>query len=469
MLSITELFCFQVSSSSGENVLSPGAKVNRMARFFEDEASKRSESTTPTTRHHPHHQHSLGTPSPLSPTGRSSVGSPDSSLCLSPNSGLASHSSVTSPESDGSSRQMCASVVSHSTTGEVHVTSAAVCPTNSTAAAPPPPAVSSPTSSSVGQRIQDMVQNFQAGLSEKTVATTLPAHTALSLPSSPSHHAPHRPSDFRFSSEKSSIGSVSVRSTICDFRKYEITDLSKLNVSGSPIPSPVAAAATTRRENVMSWPPRKTVPSLSPTPHYPPPVPHADCSGSPTISQGGSWEPAVTSPLHISEDKILDDIPEESDDEWDSLCAVHSAQERQQQQQQQHAGSSNQPQQQRGRESKSASRSCRGSAERSGSWSLRKAKSETNLGEKPRTASLYDEMMSGSWDSGKVLERSASVSEVRASLCSTSLVLSVWLFSVPLPRLFRFCYGCLFLFVSTLKILILDETRVCVCVCVPRK
>lgn len=188
-----------------------------------------------------------------------------------------------------------------------------------------------------------------------------------------------------------------MRATVCDFRKYEITDLSKLNVSGSYTP-----VSATRRENVMSWPPRKAVPLLSsPSGHSP--MPHMDYSAP---CQASGWEP-VTSPLHMNEDKILDDIPEESGDEWDNLH-IHSTQERQQQQQQQQQLQ----QQQRDREVKSASRSSRASTERSGRC-LRKAKSETNLGEKPRVASLYDEMMSGSWDSGKVLERSASVSEVK--------------------------------------------------------
>ena len=185
----------------------------------------------------------------------------------------------------------------------------------------------------------------------------------------------------------------------------------------------------------MSWPPRKTAPSLSPATHSP--VPQVDYN---THSQASGWEP-MTSPLHINEDKILDDIPEESGDEWDNLH-IHSTQDRQQQQQQ------------RGREVKSASRSSRASAERSGRC-LRKAKSESNLSEKPRAASLYDEMMSGSWDSGKVLERSASVSEVRqpfsaecissappylfslsfASLTSSSSLLSSssWFSSSPSP------------------------------------
>lgn len=190
-----------------------------------------------------------------------------------------------------------------------------------------------------------------------------------------------------------------MRATVCDFRKYEITDLSKLNVSGSYTP-----VSATRRENVMSWPPRKAVPSLSsPSGHSP--VPHVDYSAP---CQASGWEP-VTSPLHMNEDKILDDIPEESGDEWDNLH-IHSTQERQLQQQQQQL-----QQQQRGREVKSASKSSRASAERSGRC-LRKAKSETNLGEKPRVASLFDEMMSGSWDSGKVLERSASVSEVKQKM-----------------------------------------------------
>jgi hypothetical protein len=113
----------------------------------------------------------------------------------------------------------------------------------------------------------------------------------------------------------------------------------------------------------------------------------------------------------------LDDIPEESGDEWDNFHIRVTSQEHQQRTHHhnhyhhfnnqdihsQHATVVT---------TTTTTTTCVVSVERLRSQ-LRKAKSESNVSEKPRAASLYDEMMSGSWDSGKVLERSASVSEVR--------------------------------------------------------
>ncbi|XP_076450617.1 uncharacterized protein LOC143286749 isoform X2 [Babylonia areolata] len=381
----------QVSSSSGENMLSPGAKVTKMARFFEEECAKSSGSSTTTTTH----PLSVGTPSPLSPTGGSSLGSGDSSVYLSPKS------SLTSPESEGSFKQMYASVVAKLTPmpGPLAVSEPGqMCegggmspsPVVSPTSGPVSPSPTSTLSGSVGQRIHDMVHSFQAGLKDKAVLAMSSCAEDSSSPSTPQSQSgavpppekisdpspPHRPSDFRPSPERRMV-----RSPICDFKKYEINDPSKRNLSCSP---PVDTV--TRRENVMSWPPRKIIPPLTPSPMSP--VGH---------TPGMGWDMAP-SPLLMMEDKVLDDIPEESDDDWDNLCA-RSSQDRQQA-----------PGLKEGK-----GRSCSssgGSSPRPGHRPMKKCKSESSLWEKPRTMSLYDEMMSGSWDSGKVLERSASVSEV---------------------------------------------------------
>ncbi|KAL8593244.1 hypothetical protein ACOMHN_009898 [Nucella lapillus] len=381
----------QVSSSSGENILSPVTKVTKMAQFFEEDSCKSSGSSTTTTTH----PLSAGTLSPLSPSGECSLVSGGSSTCLSPSL------SITSPESEGSFKQMYASVVAKLSPMPVKsglsdsaqsllregvdtsIPSAAVSPTSSTAS----PRACSPVGGSVGQRIHDMVHSFQAGLKDKAGPSVCPPddETSPGQPPSPSPlqgvtpekisapSLPHRPTDFRLSLERRMV-----RSPVCDFKKYEINDPSKRNMSYSP---PFDAA--TRRENIMSWPPRKITPPLTPSPLSP---------VSYTSSPG--WD--TPSPLHVIEDKILDDIPEENSDESDGQFSC-SPQELQPA-----------PGVGEGRCVGSSGGSSPGVVPRS----LKKCRSESSLCEKPRTMSLYDEMMTGSWDSGKVLERSASVSEV---------------------------------------------------------
>ena len=385
-----------------------------MSHFFDEESSRSSGSSTTTTTH----PHSVGTPSPLSPSGCGSLVSSDSSVCPS------LKSSPTSPESDGSSKQMYSSVVSKScimhgsspssmsglTQGceqQVSIATSPIISCSSSASVSP---ASSPQSSSVGQRIHDMVQNFQAGLLEKASGVSVSSPSPSVQPAEPTvpHNIAHRPSDLRTSPERNK---AMVRATICDFRKYEINDPSKRNKAydhGSDL--------YMRRENVVSWPPRKT-PPLSPVSS----VSHGQYSSS-------GWE-TVTSPLHMVEEKMLDDIPEESGDEWDSLC-VRSAQERQHQ---------SQSLDQCGREGGKWGRGSSTSSPRTSATGLKRCKSESSLCEKPQQLSLYDEMMTGSWDSGKMLERSASISEVRRLLhgyrtvpknCNVESKLVIWLHSL---------------------------------------
>jgi hypothetical protein len=112
----------------------------------------------------------------------------------------------------------------------------------------------------------------------------------------------------------------------------------------------------------------------------------------------------------------LDDIPEESGDEWDNFHIRVTSQEHQQRthhhNHHHHFNNQDIHSQHSTVVTTTTTTTCVVSVERLRSQ-LRKAKSESNVSEKPRAASLYDEMMSGSWDSSKVLERSASVSEVR--------------------------------------------------------
>lgn len=162
------------------------------------------------------------------------------------------------------------------------------------------------------------------------------------------------------------------------------------------------ALTSPRKENALSWPPRKQLPTpTSPTPQALP-LPPSPVTEDLGVASGWTF---TASPLHITEDKFLDDIPEESGDEWDNLH-THTIQELQQQNQQhkQQRRQHRRPAAPRSRSSARPAVPMRGC--------LKKAKSESSLCEKPRVDSLYDEMMSGSWDSGKVLERSASVSEM---------------------------------------------------------
>nr|KAG5714787.1 hypothetical protein BaRGS_000275 [Batillaria attramentaria] len=381
----------QVSSSSGENVLSPVNKVTRMARFFEDEAVKGSHSSV--------HKFGSATPSPLSPCSQTSITSPDSSLCLSPNDGDV-HTCVSSPSKishgrwGSSSHGSSSSVVSVTCGHQITNTSPAVrSPLFSSSCSPcSPVAEKSPSDEHVKDDACDDTQE------NCKTASSLPSPHQLpdSLPS----HAEkpvHIPSS-------SKLSDCLPSSNLADI-KLPITRSPSIFTASSNTPKPAAvpvnmlhSPSSSRREYTLSWPPRKQLSS---------PVSPPQPAATEDVSVAGGWTFAA-SPLHISEDKFLDDIPEESSDEWDNLY-VHTVQELQQRNQQH-----KQQQQQRTQEQRSSN-----SSGRIISWSfdwshacLTKAKSETNLYEKQQAASLYDEMMSGSWDSSKVLERSASVSEM---------------------------------------------------------
>ncbi|XP_025082021.1 uncharacterized protein LOC112556836 isoform X3 [Pomacea canaliculata] len=358
----------QVSSSSGDNALSPVSKVTRMARFFEEEAGK-------TCRSNQQRPGSCALSSPLSPT-LSSVGTPDSSLCLSPSSSQ-SPCSVVQPSipCTMAMRSSLHSFVPQS--GESGLSYAGV---HSPLSVP----FHSPASSGKVhlQRTQDELKcepgPLQSGLPHP--------HTASSSDSS-------TPSDVLVACP---LNDKQLQSSpdILQYQLHSVCDSVRL------LPSPnlsLPMNSTSRRENVMSWPPCKQNTSLAGL--------SSNRSHTDNPSASAHWEPAL---LHVSEEKFLDDIPEESSDEWENLY-VRTFQEQQQQQQQQQqqahkslhqhfSGTQQQP---------SSSKMLAGST-----TFLTKAKSESNLWEKPQLGSLYDEMMSGSWDSSKVLERSASVSEV---------------------------------------------------------